>query len=202
MARFRRPPFDPARIAAKLRPLIQTAPRNTQLEMVFGAEVAPLELAETIEMWHLDEEQAMKARQLGDGAMRIARWHHQITAHGKPVAHATSVERNADAEVASVTHSDALARQVDAAIALIDQDRRLDDVVEARFLSVPSFHVDALWLVGPGVGGIVVLPGVSADRAEERIGIFDLTIMGEENFLSRVRRAGPVTGFAIGLQNR
>jgi hypothetical protein len=118
------------------------------------------------------------------------------------VAHATSVERNADAEVASITHSDALARQVDAAIQLIDQDRRLDDVVEARFLSVASFHVDALWLVGPGLGGIVALPGATSDRAEERIGIFDLTIMGEEHFLSRLRRAGPVAGFTIGLQNR
>jgi len=197
MARFRRPPFDIARIAGKLRPLIQSAPRGTQLEKVFGTEVAPLQLAETIEIWHLESDRAMDVRRLGEGALRAGRWHHQITAHGRPVAHATSIERNADAEVSSVTHCDALARAVDAAIHLIDQDRRLDDAVEARFLSVPGFHLDALWLVGPGVGGIVVLPGATADAAEERIGIFDLTMIGEENFLSRLKSAGPVRGFTI-----
>ena len=200
MAKFRKPPFDTAEVAALLQPLMRRAPRNTQIELAYGAAVPVLELAEAIEMWRLDGDKIPGARSIEQAAVRLGRWYHQIRAQGKPVAHATSVETGpfgGAPQVASVVHEDALARQVDAAIDIIDRDKRLDDAVEVRMVAVPSYHLTALWLVGPGIAGVAVLPGVTSDRAETRISIEHLSIIGEENFLSRLKAAGPLGGFSI-----
>ena len=181
-----------------LRPLLTSAPPDTPLHTIFAGRTGPLDLGETIEIWRLDGPEIAGARTIEDAAVRIGRWHHQIVMGGKAVAHATSVELDALGEpprIASLVHSPALAVQIEAAMEMADRDSRLDDAVEARLLAVPSYHLTTLWLVGPRISGIAVLPGVTTDRAEERIDVSELFLMGEENFLYRLRRAGAIGGF-------
>ena len=120
-------------------------------------------------------------------AARTGRLHHQIAVDGQPLLYARSVLDHDTRTVEEVTVSPT-AKRIDAAIDWIDANVPEDDL--ARLLEARAYHLLAIWLVGDGGKGRVLVVE-AANRLEDLVAP---QLHPESELLRRLRAVEPVAG--------
>lgn len=115
---------------------------------------APLELAESFEIFLLAADDITRATRRGIGLTKVihrtGNWHHQIGAGGTPLAFARSAEpsrKQTDWSVSSVFVSE-LASKIEEAVKRIDAERP-DDKTTVRLVDLPAYHVHFFLIESP-----------------------------------------------------
>jgi len=134
-----------------------------------------------------DQVEAAVSDDLDALAARTGRLHHQIAVDGQPLLYARSVLDHDTRTVEEVTVSPT-ARRIDAAITWIDANVPEDDL--ARLLEARSYHLLAIWLVGDGGKGRVLV----VEAARRLGGLVARQLHPESELLRRLRAVEPVVG--------
>jgi hypothetical protein len=163
-----------------------------RLPRLLGSALPPttaVTITASFAVWNLssDRVEAGVSDDLDALAARTGRVHHQIAVDGQPLLYARSVLDHDTRTVEEVTVSPT-AKRIDAAIDWIDANVPEDDL--ARLLEAPAYHLLAIWLVGDGGKGRVLVVE-AASRLADLVG---LQLRPESELLRRLRAIEPVGG--------
>lgn len=168
-----------------------------RLPRVLGSRLLPtttVAITSSFEVWGLSAKQISHSfsDNLDSLAAPTGRWHHQIALDGQPKLYARSL-RAPEAEgwtVAEVALS-RTAQRLDAAIDWIDANVAEDDL--ARLLEAPAYHLLAIWLVGAGGQGRVLV----VEAALRLANLVAPQPRPEWEVLRELREAKPVVGIEM-----
>jgi hypothetical protein len=154
---------------------------------------SPLQLAESFPLWML----AIDISDAGTADLRklaqpIGRWHHQIQLSTGKLAYARSAQSGTKSgpsgwRVREIVEGP-LAEQVSKAIELID--RNFPDEYVVRLLSVPSYIVNAFWIVNDETGDQQLLFLTPVEVADQ----FANRFLDPPTFLAALRGWAPAEG--------
>lgn len=168
-----------------------------RLPQLLGSELPPttaVTITASFPVWNLSSDRVEKGAGISDDldalATRTGRLHHQIAVDGQPLLYARSVLDHDTRTVEEVTVSPT-AKRIDAAIDWIDANVPEDDL--ARLLEARAYHLLAIWLVGDGGKGRVLVVE-AANRLEDLVA---RQLHPESELLRRLRAVEPVAGIDL-----
>jgi hypothetical protein len=172
----------------------EVAPR---LPRLLGSRLLPtttVVITSSFEVWGLSTRRISKSSSdnLDPLATPTGRWHHQIALDGQPELYARSLPAlEAEGWTVGEVALSPTARLLDAAIDWIDANVAEDYL--ARLLEAPAYHLLAIWLVGAGGQGRVLVVE-AASRLADLVGP---QLRPESELLRRLRAVKPVVGIEL-----